>query len=745
LPTINDVARRAGVSPVTVSRVINETGNVSATTQAKVEQAINELGYVPSAMARSLRSKRTRTLALIVSDVTNPFWTTVARGVEDAAQDRGYSVFLYNTDENPAKQQRYLDVVVAQGVDGVMIAPYDSDARNLAKLRRRNLPTVTVDRRIQGWDVDSVYCDSLSGAKALTRHLIDLGHRRIALISGPVSTSTAADRVAGYCVALTEAGMPVDPRLIKQGEYRATSGEELTNQVLDEGLSPTAIFAANNTIAVGVIQALGKHGLRVPQDIALVCFDDLPDVSRLFPFLTVVTQPAYDMGMNAVQLLLSRLDGEVGLRSRRVVLPTRLIVRYSCGSRLRGQSGPGPSLPLLADVQFQSILVKPLGPEEAYDSRACFDGVTLAAPAEHARLGGYDAPKVERLLHVLQHQEADRVPYLEFQVTSKAVFEYVLGRKPEYDVADTWDARVSGLAVAPEDHVEFALRLGMDVVPCDFSWRPNNVFAQASDGSWQYIGGTLKTWADLDDVEQPPSLASQLSFLERYLHAAQGTGVGVFANFTSFFDSAMLAVGVADSLYMFYDDRAFLEKLMDIILAHQEKVMRAVCDRFGNELAFVLVNDDVAHNIGLMIHPDMFIGIFPRRMERLIAPAKAHGKLVAMHTSGKMDQVLPILRDVGFDAVHPLTPECNDIVGIKKRWGEEMALMGGIPTALLAYGSMDEIEQRVREYCVELAPGGGYVLGSSAGIIAGVPPENVVAMTQAAHSYGGYRSLGVEA
>jgi DNA-binding LacI/PurR family transcriptional regulator len=242
LPTINDVARRAGVSPVTVSRVINETGNVSATTQAKVERAIKELGYVPSAMARSLRSKRTRTLALIVSDIANPFWTTVARGVEDAAQGRGYSVFLYNTDENPAKQQRYLDVVVAQGVDGVMIAPYDSDARNLAKLRRRNLPTVTVDRRIQGWDVDSVYCDSLSGAKALTQHLIDLGHRRIALISGPVNTSTATDRVAGYCLALTEAGIPVDPSLIKQGEYRVTSGEELTNRVLDEGLSAWPVW-----------------------------------------------------------------------------------------------------------------------------------------------------------------------------------------------------------------------------------------------------------------------------------------------------------------------------------------------------------------------------------------------------------------------------------------------------------------------------------------------------------------------
>jgi len=322
LATISDVAKQAGVSPVTVSRVINDTGNVSAATQEKVKRAIEELGYVPSVMARSLRSKRTRTLALIVPDVTNPFWTTVARGVEDAAQSRGYSVFLHNTDENPVKQQRYLGVVVAQRVDGVIIAPYDSDIQNLAKLRQRNIPTVIIDRRIEGWDVDSVYGDSLSGAKALVQHLIGLGHKRIAMLSGPANTSTAEDRVAGYCLALAEAGIPLDPCLIKQGEYRITSGEEMTRQVLDEGLNPTAVFAANNAIAVGVIQALGQRGLHIPQDIALVCFDDLPNVSRLFPFLTVAVQPAYDMGVNAAQLLLSRLDSGVSLLPRHVVLPT---------------------------------------------------------------------------------------------------------------------------------------------------------------------------------------------------------------------------------------------------------------------------------------------------------------------------------------------------------------------------------------------------------------------------------------
>jgi LacI family transcriptional regulator len=718
LPTIHDVAKRAGVSPVTVSRVINKAGNVSAATREKVELAIEELGYVPSVMARSLRSKRTRTLALIVSDITNPFWTTVARGVEDTARSRDYSVFLYNTDENSLKQQRSLDVVVAQQVDGVIIAPYDSDAQNLAQLRQRNIPTVIIDRRIEGWDVDSVRGDSLSGAKALVQHLIGLGHKCIAMISGPAKTSTAEDRVAGYCMALAEAGIPLDTRLIRRGEYRTLSGEELTLRLLDEGLNPTAIFAANQFIALGVIDAVEKRGLRIPQDIVLVCFDDLPDVSRLFPFLTVVVQPAYDMGVHAAQLLLSRLDSEVSLQPRHVVLPTRLIVRHSCGSRLQGSDHPTFSLPLPKDARAEgSIMVKPLSPDEQRDCYGSITGLAISAPKRKGGLSDYDRSDVNRLLKVLQHQEADRVPHLEFWVTSKSVYEYVLERELKYD---TVDAKVGRQSITPKDRVEFAMRLGMDAVTCDFSWRPDN----------------------LDDLEPPPSLADQLGHLERYLRAAQGTGVGAIAGFTSFFDNAMLAVG--NPSRMSHDSQSRFDKLMDILLNHQEKVMRVVCDRFADDLAFVMVSDDVAHSTGLMIPPDVFMEIFPHRMKRLIAPAKAHSKLVVMHTAGKMDNVLPILHDIGFDAVHPIEPDSNDIFEIRREWSGRMALMGNIPTTLLTHGGKEEIEEKVRDYCVNLASNGGYVLGSSNGIVEGIPPENFVAMTQAVHKYGRYGSLGKE-
>ena len=352
MTTISDVARRAGVSTVTVSRVINGGSNVKPATRDKVQQAIEEMHYLPNVAARSLRSKRTYTLALLVPDITNSFWTTVARGIEDEAQNGGYSVLLCNTDEDPAKQLRYQDVIISQRVDGVIITPYDSDARNLARLRDRKIPIVVIDRRIDGWDVDTVSSDSVAGAQTLVKHLIGLGHQRIAVISGPSSTSTAHDRVTGYRIALVEAGIPIDAGLIKLGEFKALSGEELTYQLLAETPRPTAIFAANNAIAIGVIKAAEKRGLRIPQDLALVCFDDLPNLSLVLPFLTVVVQPAYEIGVRAAQLLLSRIEGQA-VQPRHVSLPTRLIVRYSCGSRI-----PTLSLPL---PEFTTGAVSPSG------------------------------------------------------------------------------------------------------------------------------------------------------------------------------------------------------------------------------------------------------------------------------------------------------------------------------------------------------------------------------------------------
>ena len=368
MSTISDVARQAGVSTVTVSRVLNNAPNVNHATRTRVERAIQELGYVPNVVARSLRSKRTRSLALILPDITNPFWTTVARGVEDAAQNSGYSVFLCNTDENCTKQLRYLELVASRRVDGVIIAPCNSNVGNVNLLRDRDIATVIVDRRVEGWEVDSVRGDSFGGARALVRHLISLGHKRIAMISGPGGTSTAEDRVAGYLTALMEASMAPDPRLIKQGEFRAASGEHLTHELLAEDLNPTAVFAANNAIALGVIKAVGQRWLRIPHDIALVCFDDFDEASHLLPFLTVAVQPAYDIGVNAAQLLLGRIETPQTLEPRHVVLPTRLIIRHSCGSHLHDGNGSRLSLPVTGVAPARVVLVKPA--QEAESSEA---------------------------------------------------------------------------------------------------------------------------------------------------------------------------------------------------------------------------------------------------------------------------------------------------------------------------------------------------------------------------------------
>mgnify|MGYP000545467871 CR=1 FL=1 len=328
MATIREVARKAGVAAITVSRVINRSGYVSDETRQRVEQAIAELDYVPNVLARGLRSSRTHTLGLLVTDITNAFWTTVARGAEDAAVRSGYSVFLCNTDESASKQEQYLRALLSHRVEGVIIAPASSDRSALTALERARLPFVIVDRRVPGVDADLVLGDSLGGARMLVEHLLARGHRRIAHIGGPVGVSTADDREQGYREALMAAGIEVDPDLVQRGDYKLESGRRLMRQLLERSPLPTAVFAANNVLAVGALAALQERGLRVPEDMALVCFDDLPQASLIDPFLTVAAQPAYDLGATALRLLLARL-ADPYRPPETVMLPVQLVVRRS--------------------------------------------------------------------------------------------------------------------------------------------------------------------------------------------------------------------------------------------------------------------------------------------------------------------------------------------------------------------------------------------------------------------------------
>jgi LacI family transcriptional regulator len=335
---IRDVAKRAGVAPITVSRFINNPELCSRETRMRVEAAIAELGFVPNRLASGLRSRRTNTLALILTDITNPFFTTIARGVEDIASEAGYTVIFCNTDESVSKEKMYLQMLLERRVDGILLVPARNGLDSTALIRKQNVPIVLLDRRLPELMADVVRCDSEGGAYELTRLLLSLGHREIAILNGPKDVSTSSDRLAGYRRALTEAGIPPGPKREYNGAFNQASGFEMTRKALVEAQKPTALFAANNFIAFGALKALHELGLRVPEDIAVVGFDDLPSALVTIPFLTVAAQPAYEMGSRAIEILLKKLVEGPSDQYQEVVLPAEIVIRQSSGGQ-RGLIG----------------------------------------------------------------------------------------------------------------------------------------------------------------------------------------------------------------------------------------------------------------------------------------------------------------------------------------------------------------------------------------------------------------------
>ena len=331
MPTIHDVAKRAGVAPITVSRVINNSGYVSKGTRERVEIAIAELEYVPNVIARSLRSKRTNTLALVLTDITNPFFTIIARGVEDTASEAGMTVIYCNTDESELEEEKYLQLLLQKQVDGILLVPACSVSKSVDLIQEQGTPVVVLDRNIPGVQVDKVRGDSVGGAYQLVKLLLDLGHTHIAALSGPADVSTAEDRVTGYRRAWEEAHF-LDNEIVYFGAFTQASGFEMAQKALSHSPRPTAIFAANNFIAYGALKALREAGLEVPGAVAMVAFDDLPPGLVLEPHLTVASQPAYEMGRKATQLLLNHLQAESPEPFQEIILPTELIVRRSSGT-----------------------------------------------------------------------------------------------------------------------------------------------------------------------------------------------------------------------------------------------------------------------------------------------------------------------------------------------------------------------------------------------------------------------------
>ena len=329
---MKDVARRAGVSVGTVSHVINGSAHVREPLRERVLHTIRDLGYQPSQLARGLRKNQSNIVGMIVPDITNPFFTAVVRGAEDISYQNGLRLLLCNTDNDPAKELAYWDDLRSYRTAGLILIP--SVSSRMGSIRERGFPVVCLDRLPKGWERDSIAVDNAAGAEAATAHLLSLGHRRIAMITGDMGLANAVNRLAGFRAAMRRARIEVEPEYIQEGRFNRLSGYEKMGVLLRLQPRPTAIFASNDLIALGVLAALRENGLRCPEDISLVGFDDLEFSEFVLPALTTVSQPGYQMGTKGAALLLKRLAGAAD-PPQHIVLPTELHLRQST-ARLTG-------------------------------------------------------------------------------------------------------------------------------------------------------------------------------------------------------------------------------------------------------------------------------------------------------------------------------------------------------------------------------------------------------------------------
>lgn len=331
-PSLKQVAELAGVSPSTASRALAQNGYISPGARDRVLAAARELGYEPDLAARSLKSRSSAVLGVEIQDITNPFYASMATGIADISRAGGYVPLLFDSQEDPRREQESLRAMLRARVAGLVIVPTNANADLLRRFGAHGIPLVQVDRLVPGLAADSVLVDNVLGAYQATSHLLGLGHRRIGVIAGPQALTTGRDRVAGFRLAMRQHGVAVDERYVKHSDYRRDTGAVLARELVDEKPRPTAIFTHNNVLVERLLAVLGERRLRVPDDVAVITFDD-PGWARLVtPPLTVIRQPTRTMGSMAAELLLRRLRGieDEGVPTR-VELKPSLVVRGSCG------------------------------------------------------------------------------------------------------------------------------------------------------------------------------------------------------------------------------------------------------------------------------------------------------------------------------------------------------------------------------------------------------------------------------
>ncbi len=353
MTTISEVAERAGVSTATVSRVLNGNERVDPELAARVRRAVQDLNYRPNRVARSLRLRHNGVWALVISDIrTGPFFADVVRGVEDGAYEAGYPMFLCNADEDPAKEEAYLQLAIAENVAGVILTP-SGPRTDLTPLIDAGISVVLADRKLPGQVADTVVADNVTGAGDAVAHLIANGYRRVACITGPTATTTATERLQGYLGALAVSGVARDETLVRMADFREEGGARAMAELLGLQARPDAVLVTNNRMTAGALRAIDEAKLRIPQDIAVIGFDEISWAPLLRTALSTVSQPAYDLGHESARLLLSRLSGYSG-SPRTVVLPTTLNVRASSAAKSRsahprgGSKAVAGALPALA-------------------------------------------------------------------------------------------------------------------------------------------------------------------------------------------------------------------------------------------------------------------------------------------------------------------------------------------------------------------------------------------------------------
>jgi len=330
-PTVREVAAKAGVSIATVSRVLAGVAGAGPEVRERVLSAVEALNYKPDLSARGLRARQRKLIGLVLPDLQNPFFTGMVHGVEDVLCDAGYTLLLGHSDGRVERERRHLDVFHGEGVAGLVIVPSNSPEADYSDLASMGLPIVAIDRAPRGLDVDLVKTDNVGGARNAMRHLIALGYRELALINGPEGLDVSVERLEGARQACATLGIQPEALRVLHSDFHQEGGYRAMKSLLSGGRVPRAVLVANNLMTLGALQALHEGRVRIPEDVAIVCFDDMPWSTSLWPPLSAVAQPAEELGRTAAGLLLERLVTPDRV-SRQVILRNQLMVRASCGA-----------------------------------------------------------------------------------------------------------------------------------------------------------------------------------------------------------------------------------------------------------------------------------------------------------------------------------------------------------------------------------------------------------------------------